>query len=52
MFYLADKTEDLRPGCSLSDSSEGLLQTGKGGDRIYMSFCNKDHEVGTSNDYC
>ena len=30
MFYLADKTEDLSLGCSLSDGSDGLLQTGKG----------------------
>ena len=26
MFYLADKTEDLSLGQSLSDSSEGLLE--------------------------
>ena len=31
MFYLADNTEDLSPEYSLSDSSEGLLQKGKGG---------------------
>ena len=34
---------ELKPtGCSLSDSSEGLLQRGKGGARIFRSFCNKD----------
>ena len=42
MFYLADKTEDLSPGHRISDSSEGLLQRGKGGARIYRSFYNKD----------
>jgi len=26
MFYLADKTEDLSPGHSISDNSERLLQ--------------------------
>ena len=31
LFYLADNTEDLNPGYSLSGSSEGLLQKGKGG---------------------
>ena len=48
MFYLVDKTEDLNPGCSLLDSSEGLLQRGKGEARIYRSFCSKDWVVGTS----
>ena len=50
MFYLADKTEDLSPGRSLSDSSEGPLQRGQGEAKII--FCNKDQEVGTSKDYC
>ena len=31
-------TEDLSPGYSLSDISEGLLQRGIVGDRIYKSF--------------
>ena len=30
MFYLADKTEDLSPGHSISDHSEGRLRRGKG----------------------
>ena len=34
MFYLVDKTEDFRPE-SLSDSSEGWLQTGKGGAKLH-----------------
>ena len=38
MFSLVDKTEDLSPGHSLSNSSERLLQRGKGGDRIERSF--------------
>ena len=42
MFYLVDKTEDLSPGHNLSNSSEGLLQWGKGGARTYRSFYNKD----------
>ena len=33
--------EDLSPGDSLSDSSEGLFRRGKGGARIYRSFCKK-----------
>ena len=48
MFYMADlDSED-----SLSDSSEGLFWRGKGGARIYMSFCNKNQIVRTSKDYC
>ena len=31
MFYLVDKTEDVSLGHILSDSSERLLQRGKGG---------------------
>ena len=30
MFYLADKTEDLRPGHSISGHSKGRLRRGKG----------------------
>ena len=52
MFYSVDKTEDLSPGHSISDSSEGLLQRAKGGARIYRNFCNKDQVVRTSRDYC
>ena len=48
MFYSAHKTENVSPGRSLSDSSEGLLQRGRGGTRIHRSFCNKDQVVGTS----
>ena len=46
--FLADKPKDLSPGHGISDSSEGLLQMGKGGVEIYMSFCNKDQVVRTS----
>ena len=35
MFYLADSTEDLSLGHSLSGSSVGLLQRGKGEAKIY-----------------
>ena len=52
MFYSADKTEDLSLGHSISDSSETLLQRGKGGAGTYRSFCNEDQVVGTSKDYC
>ena len=53
IFYSVDKTEDLSPGCRLTDSSEGLLWRGKGGARIHRrSFCNKDWVVGTSNCCC
>ena len=34
-------SEDFKPGGSLSDSSEGLLQRGKQGARIYRSFATK-----------
>ena len=49
MFHLADETEDLSPGCSLSDSSEELLQREA---RIYQSFCNKDQVVKTLKGSC
>ena len=40
MFYLVDLLRTLgHGGYSLSDSSEGLVQRGKGGGRIYRSFC-------------
>ena len=52
MFYLVNKIEDLSPGCSLSDSSKGLLQRGQGGAGIYRGFHNKDRVVRTSKDYC
>ena len=45
MFYLADKTEDLSPGHSLSDISERLVPGGKGGAWINRIFCNKDQVV-------
>ena len=34
MFYLVDKTEDFKPE-SLSDSSQGWHQTGKGGAKLH-----------------
>ena len=37
--------EDLSPGGSLSDSSEGLLWRGKGGARIYSSFAKKQKQT-------
>ena len=47
--------EDFSPGDSLSNASEGLFQRGKGGARIYKSFCknkNKPQVFGISKDYC
>ena len=44
--------EDLRPKSSLSDSLEALLQRGRGGVRIYRSFCNRNWVLGTLKDYC
>lgn len=38
MFNLIGKTENLRQGQNISDSSETLLARGKGGTRIYRSF--------------
>ena len=46
--FLADKPKDLSQGHGISDSSEGLLQMGKGKVEIYRSFCNKDQVVRTS----
>ena len=51
MLYSEDKTEDLSPGHSLSDGSEGWLWRGEGGARIYRSFCNRDQLVATSKDH-
>ena len=51
MVYSVDRTEDLSPGHSISDCSEGPLQRGKGGARIYKSFCNKIQVVRTSKCY-
>ena len=45
MFYLTDKTEDLSPGHSLSDNSEGLLWRGKGGVRIYNGFATRIRNI-------
>ena len=44
MFYSADFSEDFKPGHSISDNTEKLLQRGKVGERgarIYRSFCSK-----------
>lgn len=51
MSYLAVKIKDLSLGHGLSDSSEKLLQRGKGGARIVRSFCNEDQVVTISKDY-
>ena len=48
MFYLVDFLRISTLGGSLSDSSEGLLPRGKGGARIYRSFCSNDQVVKTS----
>ena len=40
----------LERGHSPSESSERLLQRGKGGTRLYKNFCNKEQVVGTSKD--
>ena len=47
IFYFADKTGDLSPGQSISDSSERLLQRGKGGmESVYIgAFAIKDQVV-------
>ena len=45
-------SEDSSQEDSLSDSSEGLFQKGRGGARVHRSFCNKNQIVGTSKDYC
>ena len=50
--YLVGKTEELGLKHSISDSSKGLLQRGKGGASVYRSFCNKDQIIGTQKDYC
>ena len=38
VLFLGGLPEDSNPGGSFSDSSEGLLQRGKGGSRIYKGF--------------
>ena len=50
MFCLADKTEDLGPGGSLSDYSKGLFWRGKGG--TIWELLQQDQIVSTSKDYC
>ena len=53
IFYSANKTKELSPGYSLSDSFEGLLPRNKVGVRIYRKFCkqtNKKKVVRTSDD--
>ena len=47
-------TENLSLGGRISDSSEGLVQRGEGGARIYRNFCKKkkNQVVKTSKDYC
>ena len=52
IFLLADKTEDLSPGDSISDSSERHLLRGKGGARVNRGLFNKDQVVGTSKECC
>ena len=39
MFYLGHLLRTIAQDGSLSDSSEGLFQRGKGGAGIYRSFC-------------
>ena len=39
IYLCGDLTEGYSPGNSLSASSEGLFQRGKGGARIYRNFC-------------
>ena len=41
MFYSVDFLRTSNQGGSLADSSEGLLQGGQGGTRVYRGFCNK-----------
>ena len=48
MFYLMDVLRTSSLETRLSDCSEGLLQRGKGGARIYRCFCNQGQIVGTS----
>ena len=44
MFYSANKTKELGPGYSLSESFEGLLHRSKGGVRIYRNFCKQTNK--------
>ena len=48
MFYSGDKSDNSSLRHSISSNSERLLQSGKGGARIYRSLCNKDQVDGTS----
>ena len=48
---LGGLSEDLSLRGSLSGSSEGLIQRGKWGARLYRDFCNKDQVVGMSINY-
>ena len=50
--FSVDKNEVLSPGHSLPDNFKELFQRGKGGARIYRSFCNKDQVIRPSKDYC
>ena len=50
--WFVKHTEDLSPGDSLSDRSEGLFWRGWGGAGIHGSFCNKNLVVGSLKDYC
>ena len=52
MFYSLDFLRTSSLGGGLSDCSERLLWRGKGGARVYRSFCDKDQVAGTSKDYC
>lgn len=52
MFYLADKTEALSPGHSISDYPEGFLWRDKRGARGYRIFGSKNQVVRASRDYC
>ena len=47
IFYSVGQTEDISLRHIISDNSERLLQSDKGGARIYRSFCNKDKVVRT-----
>lgn len=49
LFHSTDKTANLDPGRSISESAEGLLLRGA---CICRSFCNKDGGVRASKDYC
>ena len=52
LFYSVDKIEVLSLEYRLSNNSKGLLWRGKGGVRIYRTFCKNDQVVGPSRDDC